>query len=94
MAAGAHYIEEVEREGSTRLGQQLTPQEDYDGPEERPVPPLAEREKSTRSAVCKTPDEWKKRFEEMKKLRGSGFAIIEEVEDPSKKSGIKKVGKL
>jgi len=94
FAAGAHYIEEVEREGSTRLGQQLTPQEDYDGPEERPVPPLAEREKSTRSAVCKTPDEWKKRFEEMKKLRGSGFAIIEEVEDPSKKSGIKKVGKL
>ena len=94
FAAGAHYIEEVEREGSTRLGQQLTPQEDYDGPEERPVPPLAERAKSTRSAVCKTPDEWKKRFEEMKKLRGSGFAIIEEVEDPSKKSGIKKVGKL
>jgi len=94
FAAGAHYIEEVEREGATRLGQQLTPQEDYDGPEERPVPPLAEREKSTRSAVCKTPDEWKKRFEEMKKLRGSGFAIIEEVEDPSKKSGIKKVGKL
>jgi len=94
FAAGAHYIEEVEREGSTRLGQQLTPQEDYDGPQERPVPPLAERAKSTRSAVCKTPDEWKKRFEEMKKLRGSGFAIIEEVEDPSKKSGIKKVGKL
>jgi len=94
FAAGAHYIEEVEREGATRLGQQLTPQEDYDGPEQRPVPPLAEREKSTRSAVCKTPDEWKKRFEEMKKLRGSGFAIIEEVEDPSKKSGIKKVGKL
>jgi len=94
FAAGAHYIEEVEREGSTRLGQQLTPQEDYDGPEERPVPSLAERANSTRSAVCKTPDEWKKRFEKMKKLRGSGFAIIEEVEDPSKKSGIKKVGKL
>jgi citrate synthase len=50
FAAGAHYIEEVEREESSRLGQQLTPQEDYDGPDDRPVPPLAEREKVARSA--------------------------------------------
>jgi len=72
FAVGAHYIEEVEREESSRLGQQLTPKEDYDGPADRPVPPLSE----------------------MKKLRGSGFSIVEEIEDPSKKSGIKKVGKL
>ena len=45
FAAGAHYIEEVEREESNRLGQQLTPKEDYDGPDDRPVPPLADREK-------------------------------------------------
>ena len=94
FAAGAHYIEEVEREESNRLGQQLTPQEDYDGPADRPVPPLSERDKHAESAICRTPDEWNARFEEMKNLRGSGFSIIEEIEDPSKKSGIKKVGKL
>ncbi len=32
--------------------------------------------------------------QERKKLAGSGYAIVEEIEDPSKKSGIKKVGKL
>lgn len=94
FAAGAHYIEEVEREESNRLGQELTPKEDYTGPDDRPVPPLAEREKVARSAVCRTPEEWKARFEEMKQVRGSGFSIVEEIEDPSKKSGIKKVGKL
>jgi len=94
FAAGAHYIEEVEREGSSRLGQQLTPKEDYDGPEDRPVPPMAERAAHAKPALCKTPEEWKQRFEGMKDVRGSGFSIIEEIQDPSKKSGIKKVGKL
>lgn len=94
FATGAHYIEEVEREGSNRLGQELTSREDYDGPEERPVPPLADRGKVAQPAICKTPDEWKQRFEKMKNVDGSGFSIIEEIEDPSKKSGIKKVGKL
>ncbi len=94
FAAGAHYIEEVEREESNRLGQELTPEEDYDGPEERPVPPLADREKVAKPAICKTPDEWKQRFENMKNLSGSGFSIVEEIEDPSRKSGIRKVGKL
>ncbi len=93
-AAGAHYIEEIERGAYTRLGQELTPKEDYDGPEDRPVPPLADREKIAQSAVCCTPQEWKQRFEAMKKIHGSGFSIVEEIEDPSKKSGIKKVGKL
>ena len=94
FAAGAHYIEEVEREGSNRLGQILTPKEDYDGPADRPVPPLSDRAKVAKAAVCRTPEEWKARFERMKKIRGSGFSIVEEIEDPSKKSGIKKVGKL
>ncbi|MBW2610815.1 MAG: hypothetical protein JRD49_00800 [Deltaproteobacteria bacterium] len=94
FAAGAHYIEEVEREDSSRLGQQLTPKEDYDGPADRPVPPIAERAAHATSAVCKNPDEWKRRFENMKNVRGSGFKIVEEIHDPSKKSGINKVGKL
>ena len=94
FAAGAHYIEEVEREESSRLGQQLTPKEDYDGPEDRSVPPLSERAMHAESAVCKTPTEWKQRFENMKSVKGSGFKIIEEIHDPSKKSGINKVGKL
>jgi len=94
FAAGAHYIEEVEREEYNRLGQELTPKEDYDGPEDRPVPPLADREKVSQSAICSSPEEWNARFEKMKEVRGSGFSIVEEIEDPSKKSGIKKVGKL
>ncbi len=93
FGAGAHYIEEVEREGYTRLGEELTPKEDYDGPADRPVPPLADRNKNANPGQTKTTDEWKKMFEERKKLRGSGFAIIEEIEDPSKKTGIKSVGK-
>jgi len=93
-AAGAHYIEEIERGSYTRLGQELTPKEDYDGPVDRPVPPLKDRGKVAELALCRTPAEWKQRFEEMKNIHGSGFSIIEEIEDPSKKSGIKKVGKL
>jgi hypothetical protein len=94
FAAGAHYIEEVEREEYDRLGQRLTPKEDYDGPEDRPVPALADREKVAKSAICRSPKEWYARFEAMKEVRGSGFSIVEEIEDPSKKSGIRKVGKL
>ena len=94
FAAGAHYIEEVEREEYDRLGQRLTPKEDYDGPEDRPVPALADREKVAKSAICRSPKEWHARFEAMKEVRGSGYSIVEEIEDPSKKSGIRKVGKL
>jgi citrate synthase len=86
FGAGAHYIEEVEREGVTALGQELTPKELYDGPEDRPVPTLAEREKLTRPAQSFTVEKWKQAFEERKKLHGSGFAIVEEVEDPSEKT--------
>ena len=93
FGAGAHYIEEVERENFTHLGQTLTPQEDYDGPADRPVPPLSQRDKHAQPAQTFTLDDWKKAFEERKKVHGSGFAIIEEIEDPSKKTGTKSVGK-
>ena len=93
FGAGAHYIEELERESCTRLGQSLTPKEDYDGSPDRPVPDLKDRDKIARPAQTHTTEEWKKAFEERKKIHGSGFAIMEEIEDPSKKTGIKKVGR-
>jgi len=86
FGAGAHYIEEVERESVTALGQELTPKELYDGPEDRPVPTLAERDTLAQPAQSFTVEKWKQSFEERKKLHGSGFAIIEEVEDPSEKT--------
>ena len=86
FGAGAHYIEEVERESMTALGQELTPKEFYDGPEDRPVPPLADRDKNAKTAQTFDLEVWKQAFEERKKLHGSGFAIIEEVEDPSEKT--------
>ena len=93
FAAGAHFIEEVEREEYNRLGQTLTAKEDYDGPEDRVVPSLEERAKNAKSAQTKSPEEWKKAFDERKKIYGSGYSIIEEIEDPSEKTGIKKVGR-
>ena len=93
FAAGAHYIEEVEREEYTRLGQTLTPKEDYDGPPDRCVPPLAEREARAKSAQTHTPAEWKSASEERKNLSGCGHRIVEEIEDPSVKTGIKSVGR-
>jgi hypothetical protein len=75
FAAGAHYIEEVEREGTSRLGQQLTPKEDYDGPEDRPVPPIADRAAHAKPALCKTPEEWKQRIDGMKNVRAAASAL-------------------
>ena len=77
-----------------KIGQTLTPKEDYDGPADRPVPPLKDREKFAKPALTRTPEAWKKAFDERKEILGSGYSIVEEIEDPSKKSGIKKVGKL
>jgi hypothetical protein len=57
------------------------------------VPPIADRDKVAKSAKIRTPDEWKAAFEERKKLYASGFSIVEEVHDPSKKTGVKKLGK-
>jgi citrate synthase len=86
FGAGAHYIEEVERESYTLMGQELTPKELYDGPEDRPVPALADRHKVAKPAQTFTTEDWKQAFEERKKLYGSGFAIVEEVKDPSEKT--------
>ena len=94
FAAGAHYIEEIERDEYCRTGQTLTPKAFYDGPDDRPVPPLKDRNKIAQSGVSRTLDEWAATREERKKIVGSGHSIVEEIEDPSKKSGIKKVGKL
>jgi citrate synthase len=93
IAAGAHFIEEVERSPYQRTGQALTPKEDYDGPPDREVPDLKDRAKNAKSAQTRTIAEWKKAFEEQKKIYGTGYSIIEEIEDPSEKTGIKKVGR-
>ena len=52
-----------------------------------------ERAKNAKSAQTHTPAEWKQALVGRKKIYGSGYSIMEEVEDPSKKTGIKKVGK-
>jgi len=93
FAAGAHYIEEVERDGTTRLGEELTPKEDYDGPEERPVPPRSERAEFAQPGQTYSPEEWRDAQEQRKKLFGSGHNIVEEIEDPSEKTGVKTVGR-
>jgi citrate synthase len=51
FAAGAHAIEEIERGKYTQLGQTLTPKEDYDGPDDRPVPPPDKRDKVAKPAI-------------------------------------------
>jgi citrate synthase len=85
FATGAHYCEEIEREVPVRLGQALTPKEWYDGPEDRPVPTLVERKKIVKSMVAQTPEEWKETFLERQKIKGSGWAIVEEIDDPKRK---------
>jgi hypothetical protein len=93
FAAGAHFIEEIERNEYRKLGQVLTPKEMYDGEADRPVPPLAERRENSKPALSTNLDEWAKAEEELKSVWGSGASIHEEIEDPSKKTGIKSVGK-
>jgi len=93
FAAGAHFIEEIERNEYRKMGQVLTPKEMYDGEADRPVPPLAERDANSKSALSADLDEWAKAEEERKSVWGSGASIFEEIEDPSKKTGIKSVGK-
>jgi hypothetical protein len=85
FAAGAHYCEEIEREEPVRLGQTLTPKEWYDGPEDRPVPTLEERKKVAKAMEAQSPEEWKKIFLERQKISGSGWAIVEEIDDPRRK---------
>ncbi|MHB9099684.1 MAG: citrate/2-methylcitrate synthase [Syntrophales bacterium] len=85
FATGAHYCEEVECEDPVRLGQTLTPKEWYVGPEDRPVPTLEERKKVARAMEAQTPQEWKETFTERQKIQGSGWAIVEEIDDPRRK---------
>ena len=87
FGAGAHFIEEIEREDFSRLGETLTPKEFYDGPEDRPVPPLADRDKTAQPAQTHTLAAWRESFEKRKQLYGSGFSIVEEIENPTKKRG-------
>ncbi len=85
FATGAHYCEEIEQEEPVRLGQTLTPKEWYDGPEDRPVPTLEERKKVAKAMEAQTPEEWKQTFLERQKIKGSGWAIVEEIDDPKRK---------
>lgn len=85
FAAGAHFCEEMEREDFTRLGQTLTPKEDYDGAADRPVPSLAERAKHAKPAQAHTPEEWKSAVVDRQKLPGSGWAVVEEIQLPPRK---------
>jgi citrate synthase len=93
FAAGAHYIEEVERGGYTRFGETLTPKAQYDGPQDRPVPTLKDRQEYAKSAQTHTLNEWSEAFTQREQVFGTGYKIKEEIEDPSKKTGIKKIGR-
>ena len=90
FAAGAHYCEEVEREGFVRGGQVLTPKEDYDGHDDRPVPSLDERAKLAKPGHADSPEEWKKMFDERQGTVATGWAIVEEIESPKAKFKKKK----
>jgi hypothetical protein len=93
LGTGAHYIEEAERcEGCVRLGQQLTPRDYYDGPAERPVPPLKER--PTVGVQTHNLQDWKRAFEERKKLPACGYGIEEMIKDPRKVLEQKKKAKV
>ena len=85
FATGAHYCEEIEREAPVRLGQTLTPKEWYDGPADRPAPTLEERKSVAKAMEAQTPAEWKQTFLERQKIKGSGWAIVEEIDDPKRK---------
>lgn len=85
FAAGAHYCEEFERETPVRLGQALTPKAWYDGARDRPVPTLKERKRVAKPMVAQTPEEWKQTVLQRQKLHGSGWAIVEEIDDPKRK---------
>jgi citrate synthase len=82
FAGGAHFCAEVEREPFERFGQRLAPKEFYDGHEDRPVPSFEERKKFAAAEQYKTPEEWKKGFEKKQKMKGTGWAIVEDIADP------------
>jgi hypothetical protein len=49
------------------------------------VPSLKERQKVAKPMVAKTAEEWKKMVLERQKLHGSGWGIVEEIEEPRRK---------
>jgi citrate synthase len=92
IGVGAHFVEEIETsKDDARLGQTLTPKEDYEGPPDRPVPPLENR--PTTSGQTHDMGVWTQMIEERKKIRGSGFSIVEPIEDPRKLMEQKKKAK-
>jgi len=89
FGAGAHAIEEMEREGLDVLGQTLTPKEWYDGPADRPVPTQKERA-GFKGGQAQTAQEWQKLWKEKEQLKGSSYSINFVIEDPRKASVSKK----
>ena len=83
FAAGAHAMEELEREDLDVLGRTLTPKEWYDGPADREVPSLSTRNGFS-GAQAKTPKEWQDAWKEKSKLKGTGYSIDFVIEDPRK----------
>ena len=57
------------------------------------MPPLADRREHAAPARVGTPDELLAALAERRRLRGSGAAIVEEIHDPSKKTGVRSLGK-
>jgi hypothetical protein len=47
---------------------------------------LADRDRIAKPGQTQTPEDWKKALDERQKLHGSGFAIMEEIKDPSEKT--------
>ena len=60
FGCGAHAIEEEERESRYTFGESLTPKDLYDGPPERSVPPVADRDKIAKPGQSKKVEEWKR----------------------------------
>jgi hypothetical protein len=83
IAAGAHGLEEMEREGQDVLGQTLTPKEWYDGPADRPVPSLDDR-KSIAGGQYQTPQEWRDAWKQKTALKGTGYSVDFVIDDPKK----------
>lgn len=88
FSAGAHACEEIEREcqitGFDSFGKTLTPKEWYDGPCDKPVPPICERG-NFKGGQAQTPEEWRASWQrKAKELTGSGFAIDFVLDDARK----------
>jgi len=82
FAAGCHAVEEVEREPKEVWGAALSPKENYDGPGDRPVPDLEDRDKvavPNKKSQGDTIESWYRDFQQKQKMVGTGHAVVEEV---------------